>query len=138
MATIQVDPDEVRRLYGPDYTDKQAPNHFIQGDGYAGRAVREVKRRVPDWETFAAYGEEETRLRSAANHLTAAYSIRAIPNLTAEDHEGEGGLRREPLDVNQRRAELFAAADAEIAVVAGTYEEKVAPGSAWAPVELVW
>jgi hypothetical protein len=99
-------------------TTDQAPDTFINQDVYAGRAVREVKRRDPSWATRA--GEDEQRLNTAADALTAAYSLRAIPNLTGEDQGTAGGYRREAVDVDARISELLTFAADEVAQVAGS------------------
>lgn len=112
-----VTPENVRYLLGVDLTDEQVSDGVVWSPVYGGRAVLEVQRRDPAYADRT--GDEQTRLNNAADHLTAAYLARKVPNLTGEHQGTAGGYTREAVDVDKLVGELLAVASAEIELVVG-------------------
>lgn len=103
---IQVTPDNVRAAIDISLDASVLPDEIINLDIYAGAAILEVKRMDPLWADRV--DEEAQHLDNAADYLTAARAVFAVPALTAEDYGGESYTRKalDPVVVSERMVAL--------------------------------
>lgn len=114
--TIVVTPANVRAAIGADIEAVNLSDAIIALDIYSGAAIFEVQQKDPLWAMRT--GNDQTRLNRAADYLTGARAVYAIPAIKSEKYETQS-YDRTPLDPNAVAARLTEWAEAEIAIVTG-------------------
>lgn len=110
---------EVRALLDVQLTPNDLRDAIIAADPYAGKAQREVLRRIPNAQALVdANGEDGQRIKLAVKCLIAASLAPAIVRLTSVTAQGrDGAYSRQTFDPTKRAAELRAQAEEQIAEV---------------------
>lgn len=90
------------------------PNELIEDYLWTSGVEAEVKRRDPDWATYADTSDEIERLRIACAFLVAAVIAPTVPGIIS-NQIGEERWQRVPFDGTKRAMELRGLADTAIA-----------------------
>lgn len=124
LLTVQTYPS-IRAALGVLVDISLLPDHIIQLELYAGRAQTWIESKDAAWATRT--GADRQHLVNAAVMRCAGLLASVMPSLTAEAFAGEYNYSAQPVDWQERGAQLLADAEDEVqAVIAQEGEEAAA------------
>ena len=121
--TITVTGKNVRDAIDMTLPATALPDETIAASIHAKAAIRNVKSLDPDWATRD--GDEAEALNLAADYLTAALFLPALPNITRIQVQDGPTEVREAVDIDKRVADLESKAMKQISIALGESESDV-------------